>query len=63
MTLANWICTLQTKKVTELEMAFKEYKAERFPVIKEAFATSQLFKSMKAKVHVPISKDLMITCR
>ncbi|KAG0035783.1 hypothetical protein BGZ82_005121 [Podila clonocystis] len=49
VTLANWICALQTKEVPELEMAFKEYKAERFPVIKEAFATSQLFKSMGAK--------------
>ncbi|KAF9320553.1 hypothetical protein BG003_005736 [Podila horticola] len=49
VTLANWICALQTKKVPELEMAFKEYKAERFPVIKEAFATRQLFKSMGAK--------------
>lgn len=52
VTLANWICALQTKKVPELEMAFKEYKAERFPVIKEAFATRQLFKSMGAKVHI-----------
>ncbi|KAG0349977.1 hypothetical protein BG005_010496 [Podila minutissima] len=41
--LANWISTLRLPSVSDLEDVFKEYRAERHPVAKEAFERSQLF--------------------
>ncbi|KFH66063.1 hypothetical protein MVEG_08164 [Podila verticillata NRRL 6337] len=41
--LANWISTLRLPTVPQLEHVFKEYRAERYPVAKEAFERSQLF--------------------
>ncbi|KAG0022377.1 hypothetical protein BGZ81_008549 [Podila clonocystis] len=43
VTLANWISTLRLPSVSDLEDVFKEYRAERYPVAKEAFERSQLF--------------------
>ncbi|KAG0339943.1 hypothetical protein BG000_001028 [Podila horticola] len=37
VTLANWIATLQAPSLSELETAFKEYRAERFPIIQDEF--------------------------
>ncbi|KAF9427718.1 hypothetical protein BGZ94_004320 [Podila epigama] len=42
--LANWISTLRRPSVHELEKVFKKYRAERYPIVKEAFASSQMFR-------------------
>ncbi|KAF9417144.1 hypothetical protein BGZ94_010025 [Podila epigama] len=42
--LANWIRTLRSPTVRELEKVFKEYRTERYPIAKDAFATSQMFR-------------------
>ncbi|KAF9372428.1 hypothetical protein CPB97_001270 [Podila verticillata] len=44
--LANWISTLQSPTPSDLETIFKEYRAERYPIAKEAFSTSQMFKNI-----------------
>ncbi|KAF8951051.1 hypothetical protein BGZ52_000563 [Haplosporangium bisporale] len=49
VTLANWITTLETKSLPELENIFKEYHAERYPVAKAAFNTSQLFSKLATR--------------
>lgn len=43
VTLANWISTLEFATVDSLERVFKKYRAERHPVAKEAFKSSQMF--------------------
>lgn len=48
--LANWISTLRLPSVSDLEDVFKEYRAERHPVAKEAFERSQLFTKNLGKV-------------
>ncbi|KAF9315984.1 hypothetical protein BG003_002444 [Podila horticola] len=48
--LANWICTLQTKKASEIEKSFKEYHAERYPLVKQAYETSKMFNHIAGKV-------------
>ncbi|KAF9411468.1 hypothetical protein BGZ94_001345 [Podila epigama] len=35
--LANWISTLRSSSVPDLERVFKEYRSERYPVVKDAF--------------------------
>ncbi|KAI9240078.1 MAG: hypothetical protein BYD32DRAFT_193624 [Podila humilis] len=47
--LANWICALYPKKPADIDIAFKEYYNERFPIAKEAFAHSQLMSKMVGK--------------
>ncbi|KAG0021950.1 hypothetical protein BGZ81_008729, partial [Podila clonocystis] len=47
--LANWICTLKSKDYSELGPIFKEYKAERYPIAKEAFAVSQQLRNIGGK--------------
>ncbi|KAG0092244.1 hypothetical protein BGZ93_008407 [Podila epicladia] len=47
--LANWICSLKSKGVPELETIFKEYKAERYPIAKESFAYSQQMRNIGGK--------------
>ncbi|KFH63684.1 hypothetical protein MVEG_10377 [Podila verticillata NRRL 6337] len=47
--LANWICALYPKKPADIDLAFKEYYNERFPIAKEAFAHSQLMSKMVGK--------------
>lgn len=48
--LANWISTLRLPTVPQLENVFKEYRAERYPIAKEAFERSQLFTKNLGKV-------------
>ncbi|KAG0019141.1 hypothetical protein BGZ82_000234 [Podila clonocystis] len=43
VTLANWISTLRFATVEDIGKAFKDYRAERYPVAKEAFESSQMF--------------------
>ncbi|KAG0035933.1 hypothetical protein BGZ82_004917 [Podila clonocystis] len=63
--LANWIATLESRSVGDLDLIFKEYHAERYPVAKKTFARSQtlatiLGKSFQARVtraalkHIPM---------
>lgn len=49
--LANWISTLQSPTPSDLETIFKEYRAERYPIAKEAFSTSQMFKNIGGTVR------------
>lgn len=48
--LANWISTLRLPTNEDLARVFQEYRAERYPVAKEAFVTSQLFIRNMGKV-------------
>ncbi|KAI9242251.1 MAG: hypothetical protein BYD32DRAFT_403707 [Podila humilis] len=48
-TLANWICTLQSKKASEIEDSFKEYHAERYPLVKAAYESSKIFNHVGGK--------------
>lgn len=50
VTLANWIATLKSKSLPEVETIFKEYYTERYPVAKAAFKTSQQFSKLMTKV-------------
>lgn len=49
--LANWISTLQSPTQADLETIFKEYRAERYPIAKAAFSTSQMFKNIGGTVR------------
>ncbi|KAF9431016.1 hypothetical protein BGZ94_000483, partial [Podila epigama] len=49
VTLANWISTLRYPEQDDLTEIFKEYRKERYPVAKEAFATSQMFRMSLGK--------------
>ncbi|KAF9411467.1 hypothetical protein BGZ94_001344 [Podila epigama] len=52
VTLANWINTLRSPNVEELEQIFQEYYDERHKVAKEAFDTSQMFTKTLGKHDV-----------
>ncbi|KAF8979484.1 hypothetical protein BGZ52_004854 [Haplosporangium bisporale] len=64
-TLANWICTLQSKKASEIEDSFKEYHAERYPLVKAAYESSKIFNHVGGKMasarpqlsFLPLVKD------
>ncbi|KAG0024980.1 hypothetical protein BGZ82_010279 [Podila clonocystis] len=43
VTLANWLSTLRFAGPKDVENVFKEYRAERYPVPKANFESSQLF--------------------
>ncbi|KAG0079816.1 hypothetical protein BGZ93_008401 [Podila epicladia] len=47
--LANWIYTLESKSLSDLDTIFKEYYAERYPAAKASFKTSQVFSKMLVK--------------
>ncbi|KFH66086.1 hypothetical protein MVEG_08187 [Podila verticillata NRRL 6337] len=53
--LANWICTLESKEQPDIEAIFKEYKAERYPVAKEAFDLSRQMRNLGGKNLVSIA--------
>ncbi|KAG0205053.1 hypothetical protein BGX28_003217 [Mortierella sp. GBA30] len=48
--LANWINAVPSALIKDLNNIFKEYVEERLPVAKEAFKSSQMFKSLSSKV-------------
>lgn len=48
--LANWIYTLQSPSLSDIDAVFNEYRAERYPVAKAAFKTSQMFGRNLGKV-------------
>ncbi|KAF9367645.1 hypothetical protein CPB97_005480, partial [Podila verticillata] len=43
VTLANWFSTLRYAREKDIGQVFKEYRTERYPVAKAAFANSQMF--------------------
>ncbi|KAG0321219.1 hypothetical protein BG000_003324, partial [Podila horticola] len=43
VTLANWLSTLRLPREKEIEEMFREYRAERYPVAKAAYESSQMF--------------------
>ncbi|KAF9391886.1 hypothetical protein CPC16_003799 [Podila verticillata] len=47
--LANWIVSLESPSMVDVENAFKEYHAERFPIAKDEFDTSQGFTDILGK--------------
>ncbi|KAG0028559.1 hypothetical protein BGZ81_004609 [Podila clonocystis] len=47
--LANWINTLQTKKLPELRRVFKEYYTERYPIAKDTFERSKMLSKIPGK--------------
>ncbi|KAF9302499.1 hypothetical protein BGZ74_005260 [Mortierella antarctica] len=50
--LANWISSLKGTSLAHVKPIFKEYYAERFPIAKETFATSQLMSKIPGKGFV-----------
>lgn len=60
--LANWICTLQTKALPEIEAIFKEYRKERYPIAKDMFATSKMMRYTGGKVR-EIRKKIVTSMR
>ncbi|KAG0331990.1 hypothetical protein BG004_001429 [Podila humilis] len=62
VTLANWLSTLRCPDVNQLQAAFEEYRKERYPIAKEAFESSKMFRQMLAKLRpqapfLPLVKD------
>ncbi|KAF9395420.1 hypothetical protein BGZ94_006561 [Podila epigama] len=56
--LANWINVLREPTVNELEEIFQEYRSERYPIVKEAFAMSQILRRNLGKVFfLPLVED------
>ncbi|KAG0019609.1 hypothetical protein BGZ81_009674 [Podila clonocystis] len=49
--LANWIATLESRSVGDLDLIFKEYHAERHPVAKKTYARSQALATILGKGH------------
>ncbi|KAF9302945.1 hypothetical protein BGZ74_004601 [Mortierella antarctica] len=47
--LANWICSVQSRDMADIEASFKKYRAERLPIAKEAFENSRMFDSIGGK--------------
>lgn len=48
--LANWIAALEPKDMNDLNLMFKEYHAERYPIAKDTFVRSQMFNKVLGKV-------------
>lgn len=49
-TLANWICSLESPSLRDLDAIFEEYRKERIPRIKEAFVVSRMLRDVGGKV-------------
>ncbi|KAG0340947.1 hypothetical protein BG000_010674 [Podila horticola] len=61
--LANWINVLPSHSLQDLENIFKEYRAERLPVAKQTFETSQMLgkvtaTNMKARMTRFVTRHL-----
>ncbi|KAG0072449.1 hypothetical protein BGZ92_004065, partial [Podila epicladia] len=58
--LANWICALHPKKPADIDLAFKEYYKERFPIAQDAYAHSQMLSKLVGKdLHAIIVKSML----
>lgn len=49
-TLANWICSLESPSLRDIDVVFEEYRKERIPRIKEAFVVSRMLRDVGGKV-------------
>lgn len=49
--LANWIVSLESPSMVDVNNVFKEYQAERYPIAKEEFEQSQVFTNVLGKVR------------
>ncbi|KFH67031.1 hypothetical protein MVEG_07555 [Podila verticillata NRRL 6337] len=47
--LANWIVSMESPSMVDVNEAFKEYYAERFPIVQEEFEQNQGFTSILGK--------------
>ncbi|KAG0354647.1 hypothetical protein BG005_006315 [Podila minutissima] len=47
--LANWIVSLESPSMVDVENAFKEYHAERFPIAKDEYDATQGFTNVLGK--------------
>ncbi|KAF9321207.1 hypothetical protein BG003_003031 [Podila horticola] len=47
--LANWIVSLESPSMVDVNNVFKEYQAERYPIAKEEFEQSQVFTNVLGK--------------
>ncbi|KAF9309487.1 hypothetical protein BG003_009702 [Podila horticola] len=47
--LANWINTVQSTSLHDLDTIFKRYKAERYPVAKASFEMSRFLRDVMGK--------------
>ncbi|KAF9897834.1 hypothetical protein BX616_004911, partial [Lobosporangium transversale] len=61
--LANWISVLDSTAVKEMTKAFKEYKAERYPVAKASFAQARALsrvteRGLVARITRYVSKNM-----
>ena len=52
VSLANWINTLRSPSVANLERVFKEYQRKRLPVAKKSFELCQVFARNLGKVNI-----------
>lgn len=58
--LANWLDTVPSPSKTDVNMALKEYRDERYPIAKEAFDSSQaLAEKLTKKVNSSTVKTLV----
>ncbi|KAG0330713.1 hypothetical protein BG000_011559 [Podila horticola] len=60
--LANWISSLESSSLTELETIFKEYRDERHPALQQAFATAQVFKSLGENTWKSMLNKALFRC-
>ncbi|KAF9407894.1 hypothetical protein BGZ94_002524 [Podila epigama] len=58
VTLANWIATLQSPSLTDLDAIFKEYYDERYPVAVETFQRSQWFSTSVGKLFFNVCPNM-----
>lgn len=54
VTVANWISTLESSSVSDLETIFKEYHAERHPVAQAAYVRSKMFAYNMGKSWISV---------
>lgn len=60
--LANWINVLPSHSLTDLANIFKEYRAERLPVAKQTFETSQMLGKVTATVSTSFRMCFLLVC-
>lgn len=48
--LANWLSTLHSPTLRDMDKVFKKYRDERYPVAKQAFQSSQMYTKFLGKV-------------
>ncbi|KAG0022378.1 hypothetical protein BGZ81_008550 [Podila clonocystis] len=48
--VASWISTLKSTSLSDLETIFNDYRAERYPLAKDAFKLSQKFRNIGGKM-------------